>query len=74
MKSILLVRVLIAVALIIVIITEYNMNRQSEQIKSLSMALLARDSVAYSREIENWWGLIESRVEMMAEIWKSSPA
>lgn len=73
LKSILLVRVLIAVALIIVIITEYNMNRQSEQIKSLSMALLARDSVAYSREIENWWGLIESRVEMMAEIWKSSP-
>ncbi len=73
MKSILLVRVLIAVALIIVIITGYNMNRQSEQIKSLSMALLARDSVAYSREIENWWGLIESRVEMMAEIWKSSP-
>ena len=46
LKSILLVRVLIAVALIIVIITEYNMNRQSEQIKSLSMALLARDSVA----------------------------
>ena len=51
LKSILLVRVLIAVALIIVIITEINMNRQSEQIKSLSMALLARDSVAYSREI-----------------------
>jgi hypothetical protein len=46
LKSILLVRVLIAVALIIVIITGYNMNRQSEQIKSLSMALLARDSVA----------------------------
>ena len=73
LKQILLWRVLIAVTVIIIIITEYNMNRQSEQIKSLSMSLLARDSVAYSQEIENWWSLIESRVEMSAEIWKSSP-
>ncbi len=74
LKKILLGRVLIAVTVIIIIITEYNMNRQSEQIKSLSMSLLARDSVAYSQEIENWWSLIESRVEMTSEIWKSSPA
>ena len=74
LKQIILLRVLVAVALIIVIITEYNMNRQSEQIKSLSMSLLARDSVAYSQEINNWWSLIKSRVEMTSEMWKSSPS
>ncbi|MCR4793031.1 MAG: methyl-accepting chemotaxis protein [Lachnospiraceae bacterium] len=74
LKQILLLRVLVAVAVIIVIITEFNMNRMSEQIKSLSMSLLARDSVEYSQEIHNWWSLIEGRVLMTANIWRSSPA
>jgi len=73
LKKIILLRVLIAVTIIIVIITEYNMSTQSNQIKTLSVSLLARDSVTYAEEIGNWWKLIESRVEMSAEIWRSSP-
>ena len=73
LKKILLFRVLVAVVVIIIIITEYNMYAQSNQIKSLSVSLLSRDSVAYAKEIGSWWGLIESRVEMSSEIWRSSP-
>ena len=73
LKRILLGRVLIAVTVIIVIITEFSMNRQSEHIKSLSMSLLARESVSYSYEIYNWWSLIESRVQQTADVWRNSP-
>ena len=73
MKQILLLRVLVVVLIIIMIITGYNMQAQSNQIKSLSISLLARDSVSYAETIGSWWQLIESRVEMSAEIWRSSP-
>lgn len=73
MKQILLLRVLVVVIIIILIITGYNMQAQSNQIKSLSISLLARDSVSYAEAIGSWWQLIESRVEMSAEIWRSSP-
>ena len=73
MKQILLLRVLVVVVIIIMIITGYNMQAQSNQIKSLSISLLARDSVSYAEAIGSWWQLIESRVEMSAEIWRSSP-
>ena len=73
LKKIILLRVLVAVTIIIIIITGYNMSTQSDQIKTLSVSLLARDSVTYAEEIGNWWKLIESRVEMSAEIWRSSP-
>ena len=73
LKKIILFRVLVAVVIIITIITGYNMQAQSNQIKSLSVSVLARDSVSYSETIGNWWKLIESRVEMSAEIWRSSP-
>lgn len=73
LKSILLGRVLIAVTVIIVIITEFSMNRQSEQIKDLTMSLLARESVTYSHEINNWWSLIEGRVQQTADVWKNTP-
>ncbi len=66
-------RVLIAVTVIIVIITEFSMNRQSVQIDDLSQSLLVRESVSYSHEIYNWWSLIESRVQQTADVWKSSP-
>lgn len=73
LKQILLLRVLVVVIIIILIITGYNMQTQSNQIKSLSISLLARDSVSYAEAIGSWWQLIESRVEMSAEIWRSSP-
>ncbi len=73
LKKIILGRVLIAVTIIIIIITEFSMNRQSEQIRDLSVSLLTRESVTYSHEIYNWWSLIESRVQQTADIWKSSP-
>lgn len=73
LKQILLLRVLVVVIIIILIITGYNMQAQSNQIKSLSISLLARDSVSYAEAIGSWWQLIESRVEMSAEIWRSSP-
>ncbi|MBO7362653.1 MAG: hypothetical protein J6U41_04590, partial [Lachnospiraceae bacterium] len=73
LKKILLGRVLIAVTVIIIIITEFSMNRQSEQIRDLSVSLLTRESVTYSHEIYNWWSLIESRVQQTADVWKSSP-
>ncbi len=73
LKKILLGRVLIAVTVIIVIITEFSMNRQSVQIDDLSQSLLVRESVSYSHEIYNWWSLIESRVQQTADVWKSSP-
>ena len=73
LKQILLLRVLVVVLIIIMIITGYNMQAQSNQIKSLSISLLARDSVSYAEAIGSWWQLIESRVEMSAEIWRSSP-
>ncbi len=73
LKQILLLRVLVVVVIIIMIITGYNMQAQSNQIKSLSISLLARDSVSYAEAIGSWWQLIESRVEMSAEIWRSSP-
>ena len=73
LKQILLLRVLVVVVIIIMIITGYNMQAQSNQIKSLSISLLARDSVSYADAIGSWWQLIESRVEMSAEIWRSSP-
>ncbi len=73
MKKIILLRVLVAVTIMIMIITGYNMSTQSGQIKSLSVSLLSGDSVSYANEIANWWKLIESRVEMSAEIWRSSP-
>lgn len=73
LKKIILFRVLVAVVIIIMIITGYNMQAQSNQIKSLSISLLARDSVSYAEAIGSWWQLIESRVEMSAEIWRSSP-
>ena len=72
-KQIILLRVLAAVTIIILISTGYNMSTQSAQLKSLSVSLLARDSVSYAQTIESWWKLIESRVEMSAEIWRSSP-
>ncbi len=72
-KQIILLRVLVAVTIIILISTGYNMSTQSSQLKSLSVSLLARDSVSYAQTIESWWKLIESRVEMSAEIWRSSP-
>ncbi len=73
LKKILLGRVLIAVTVIIIIITEFSMNRQSEQIKDLTMSLLARESVTYSHEIYNWWSLIEGRVQQTADVWKNTP-
>jgi len=73
LKKLILFRVLVAVVIIIMIITEYNMSIQSTQLKNLSVSLLARDSVAYAEEIGSWWKLIEGRVEMSAEIWRSSP-
>ena len=73
LKKILLGRVLIAVTVIIIIITEFSMNRQSVQIDDLSQSLLVRESVSYSHEIYNWWSLIESRVQQTADVWKNSP-
>ena len=73
LKKILLGRVLIAVTVIISIITEFSMNRQSVQIDDLSQSLLVRESVSYSHEIYNWWSLIESRVQQTADVWKNSP-
>ena len=73
LKKLILFRVLVAVVIIIMIITEYNMSTQSTQLKNLSVSLLARDSVAYAEEMGSWWKLIEGRVEMSAEIWRSSP-
>lgn len=73
LKKLILFRVLVAVVIIIMIITEYNMSIQSTQLKNLSVSLLARDSVAYAEEMGSWWKLIEGRVEMSAEIWRSSP-
>ena len=73
LKKLLLTRIMISVFIIIVVITEFSMSRQSTQIQDLTQAVLARESVAYSHEIYNWWNTIETRVQQTADVWKNSP-
>lgn len=73
LKKLLLSRTMISVFIIIVIITEFNMNRQSTEVQKLTRDVLARESVTYSSEIYNWWNTIETRVMQTADVWKNSP-
>ena len=73
LKKLLLSRIMISVFIIIVIITEFNMNRQSTEVQKLTRDVLARESVTYSSEIYNWWNTIETRVMQTADVWKNSP-
>ena len=73
LKQLLLTRFIAAVVTIIVVVTAVNITRQSKDIINLTESLLARESVNYSEEINNWWSLIESRVQQTADVWRSSP-
>ena len=73
LKQLLMVRVIVAVAIIILVITEISINRQVAHITDLTESLLSRESITYSNEIYNWWSLIQDRVWQTANIWKNSP-
>ena len=73
LKKILLTKIILAVTVIIIIITEFNIGNQSNRIRDLSRSLLSKESVSYANEIYNWWNGIEIRVEQVASVWKNTP-
>ncbi len=73
LKKILLTRIILAVTVIIIIITEFNIGNQSNRIRDLSKSLLSKESVSYANEIYNWWNGTEVRVEQVANVWKNTP-
>ena len=73
LKQLFLSRIIVAVVIIIAIITGVGMKLQSNRIIDLTQSLLGRESVSYSYEIYNWWSLIESRVQQIADVWRNAP-
>lgn len=73
LKKVLLTQIILAVAVIIIVITAFNINAQKRKIKELSGALLSKESISYANEIYGWWSGIEGRVKQTADIWKNSP-
>ena len=73
LKRTLLFRIVLYVALIVLIITAINMSIQSGRIKSLSKALLSKESVSYAAEVYNWWNSIEERVAQIANVYNNTP-
>ena len=73
LKRLLLTRIVLYVAVIVIVITTINIKIQSDKIRSLSAALLSRESVSYSAEIYNWWNGVEARVDQIANVYNSTP-
>lgn len=73
LKNILLTEIIAFVAIVILVITSINVKMQANQIKSLTKAVLSRESVSYANEVNNWWSNIEERVRQIAEVWKNTP-
>ncbi|MBR1598259.1 MAG: methyl-accepting chemotaxis protein [Lachnospiraceae bacterium] len=73
LKSLLLSEVVAFVAIIIIVITAFNVKMQSDKIKELTESVLAKESVSYSSEVYNWWSSIEERVRQTADIYKNIP-
>ena len=73
LKSILLTEIIALVALMIFVITSINIEMQAKKLKGLAESLLARESVSYASEVNNWWSKIEQRVKQTADVYKNTP-
>ncbi|MCR4908827.1 MAG: methyl-accepting chemotaxis protein [Lachnospiraceae bacterium] len=73
LKKLLLSQVIIYAALMIVIITNVSVKLQVDKITGLSETILARESVSYAKEVNNWWAGIEERVKQSADVLRSIP-
>ena len=73
LKKSLLSKVIIFVAIIIVLITQISIKLASDNIQSLTNTILARESVTYAHQVQNWWSSIEERVDQTANVIKDLP-
>jgi len=73
LKKSLLSGIIIFVALIVIIITQISIKLAVDNIQTLTNTVLARETIAYSREIGGWWNNIEERVNQTANVYKNSP-
>ncbi len=73
LKKSLLTRIIIYVAIIIVIITQISIKLEADNLQSMINNILARESVTYASEVENWWDGIESRVSQTADVLRNIP-
>ncbi|MCR4656851.1 MAG: methyl-accepting chemotaxis protein [Lachnospiraceae bacterium] len=73
LKKSLLTRIIIYVAIIIVIITQIGIKLEADNLQSMINNILARESVTYANEVQNWWNGIETRVSQTADILRNIP-
>ncbi|MCR5302304.1 MAG: methyl-accepting chemotaxis protein [Lachnospiraceae bacterium] len=73
LKKTLLSRIIIYVAIMIVIITQISIKIAVDNIQSLTNRILARESVTYAEEVNNWWSSIEGRVSQTADVLRNTP-
>ena len=73
LKSSLLAKNILFVAIMIVIITQITVKLAVDNIQSLTNRILAEESVAYANEVYSWWSRIEERTEQTANVIRNSP-
>lgn len=73
LKSILVARVTLYVAILIVIITAVSIVMQTKKIRSLTESVLGKESILYATEVNNWWSNVEQRVAQVADVLKNIP-
>ncbi|MCR5282597.1 MAG: methyl-accepting chemotaxis protein [Lachnospiraceae bacterium] len=73
LKKTLLTKIIIYVAVMIVIITQITIKLAVDNIQSLTNNILARESVTYASELENWWNGIQERIDQTANVIRNLP-
>ncbi|MCR4798582.1 MAG: methyl-accepting chemotaxis protein [Lachnospiraceae bacterium] len=73
LKTTLLRKIIIFVAIMIVIITQITVKLAVDNIQSLTNSILAKESVTYASEVHNWWSSIEERVNQTAKVVRNLP-
>ena len=73
LKKILLTEIIAFVVVIIAIITGINIKIQRDKITTLTESVLAKESISYASEVNNWWSSIEERVQQTADVFRNIP-
>ena len=73
LKNVLLTEVIAFSAIIIIVITAVSIKMQTDEIMDLTKSLIAKESLSYAGEVNNWWDGIEVRVRQTADVYRNSP-
>ena len=73
LKTILMTRIIIYVAILIVVITGVSIFMQTTKIESLTGSVLGKESISYANQVNNWWSNVEQRVGQTADVLQNIP-